>query len=102
MMHFAYVALLSAAIGCLYLIDRRYIIAFAYNRSNTLRVLLGGIVFFAAWDIAGIVAKVFYTGKTTYLTGITLMHDFPIEELFFLTLLMYSALLSYKIASKYL
>lgn len=101
MTHLAYLLSLCAAIGCLYLIDRRYKVAIAYNHVKSARVLFGGIVFFAVWDIAGIITKVFYTGKTTYLTGITLIHDFPIEELFFLTLLMYTALLSYKIIGKY-
>jgi lycopene cyclase domain-containing protein len=44
------------------------------------------------WDVAGIAMGIFFRGDTSHLTGIVLAPEFPIEELFFLLLLNYTAL----------
>lgn len=54
-----------------------------------------GVAFFAAVDLIGISLGIFFRGNSPYLSGLTVAPEFPIEELFFLTLLCYSILAVY-------
>ena len=49
--------------------------------------LLVGVVFFLIWDIVGIDAGVFFRGETSFMTGVQLAPELPLEEVFFLVLL---------------
>ncbi len=52
-------------------------------------VLACGLVFFLAWDVAGIGLGIFYRAETPIMTGILLAPELPLEEAFFLTFLCY-------------
>jgi lycopene cyclase domain-containing protein len=54
------------------------------------------LIFFLIWDLAGIAAGIFFRGTTQHLTGILISEELPLEEIFFLILLSYSALLLLK------
>jgi lycopene cyclase domain-containing protein len=47
------------------------------------------LFFFLVWDLAGIGLGIFFRGETSFMTGLQLAPELPIEELFFLTLLCY-------------
>lgn len=91
----AYLLTLLVTLGCLALIDYRYHLAWWYDARRTVRTLLSGIVLFSLWDVAGIVLGIFFIGDTQHLTGLRI-GQFPVEELFFLALLCYSALLTFR------
>jgi lycopene cyclase domain-containing protein len=48
-----------------------------------------GVLFFLVWDIAGVGLGVFFRGETSFMTGIQIAPEVPLEEVFFLTLLCY-------------
>jgi lycopene cyclase domain-containing protein len=74
------------------LLDWRFRTAFTINKKAAAFAILIPTIFFILWDIAGIAMGIFFRGDTSHLTGIVLAPEFPIEELFFLLLLNYTAL----------
>ena len=90
-----YLASLLFSIAGLAALDFRHGLAIAKSKKYILLILLP-VVFFLAWDLAGISAGIFFRGCATHLTGILLAHELPLEELFFLILLSYSSLLLLK------
>ena len=92
MMHGLYFSLLVFAIACLGLIDMKYKLVLFRDRNLAYKVIMISLALFIAWDIAGIVLDIFYIGKTNVLLGLQ-VGEFPIEELFFLVLLNYTALI---------
>jgi lycopene cyclase domain-containing protein len=100
-MQFAYLSALILSLIGLSLADYRYKLAFFYDKQRTFFSLCLGVLFFLVWDIAGVVFDIFYVGSGRYLTGIRVLPEVPIEELFFLTLLCYTSLLVWrKLADK--
>jgi lycopene cyclase domain-containing protein len=91
-MHGAYLFFLLLSICCLALIDRRYKLVCFNNKHLAAKVLGISILVFVVWDIAGILLNIFFIGKNSLLLGVHL-GNFPVEELFFLVLLNYTALL---------
>ena len=88
-----YVMALLVAIACLALIDWRYKLVWWHNRRLAARTIALGVAFFLAWDIVGVRLGIFFPGESAYDTGLMLLPGVPVEELFFLTLLMYQALI---------
>lgn len=74
------------------LLDWRFRTAFTVNKKAAAFAILIPTIFFILWDVAGIAMGIFFRGDTSHLTGIVLASEFPIEELFFLLLLNYTAL----------
>ena len=74
------------------LLDWRFRTAFTINKKAAAFAILIPTIFFVIWDVAGIAMGIFFRGDTSHLTGIVLAPEFPIEELFFLLLLNYTAL----------
>ena len=74
------------------LLDWRFRTAFTINKKAAAFAILIPTIFFILWDVAGIAMGIFFRGDTSHLTGIVLAPEFPIEELFFLLILNYTAL----------
>ena len=81
-------ALLIALTG-MTVLDRRFTLFFWADARRAAIVLAVGIVFFLTWDLSGIGLGIFFRGETSFMTGIVIAPELPIEELFFLTLLCY-------------
>ena len=94
-MSFLYLAALLVSIAGLATLDFKFKLAIAKSRRYLCLILIP-LVFFLTWDIAGISAGIFFRGNATHLTGILLSTELPLEEVFFLILLSYSALLLLK------
>lgn len=77
------------------IIDYKYKLAYFYNRNITFKIILINVGFFIIWDIVGILLNIFYIGQTNYLLNLNI-GEFPIEELFFLTLLSYNTLIVFR------
>jgi lycopene cyclase domain-containing protein len=91
-----YLGSLVVSLVGLGLLDYRHRLAvFAGEGVRTLVTLGIGVVFFLAWDVAGIAYGVFFRGAGPFMTGVLIGPELPIEEVFFLTLLSYVLLLSY-------
>jgi lycopene cyclase domain-containing protein len=76
-------------------IDFKYRLALFTQTKRTLATLGIALGFFLAWDLNGIGLGVFWEGSRTYLLGIDLLAEVPVEEPFFLLLLSYLLLVSY-------
>lgn len=92
----AYLLVLIFVLICLAAIDYHHKLVFFYDWRRALKVSSVVIIFFALWDILGILAGIFFIGENPYLTGINFGPNFPLEELFFLMVLVYNPLLIYR------
>lgn len=76
------------------ILDRKYRLVWWHNARAAKVIFVSMLALFVMWDIAGIVLDIFFVGDTKLLLGLT-YKDLPIEELFFLSLLIYTSLIAY-------
>lgn len=81
-------ALLIALTGMV-MLDRRFRLFFWQDRRRATIVLVAGVLFFFAWDLAGVGGGIFFRGETAFMTGLQVAPEVPVEEVFFLALLCY-------------
>ncbi len=91
-------ALLIALTGMV-MLDRRFRLFFWRAPWRAAVVLLAGIAFFLAWDLGGVLGHIFFRGETSFMTGLQVFPEIPLEEVFFLTLLCYLSMNAYSAAS---
>ncbi|QJU55410.1 lycopene cyclase domain-containing protein [Herbiconiux sp. KACC 21604] len=84
-----YLAALLVSITGMVVLDRRFRLFFFDRPGRAAVVLVAGVVFFVLWDLAGIGLGIFFRGETSFMTGLQVAPELPVEELFFLTLLCY-------------
>ena len=88
-MGIVYLAALLVALTGMVVLDRRFRLFYWVNAQRASIVHIVGIVFFLVWDLYGIGQGLFFRGETSFMTGVLLGPELPLEELFFLTLLTY-------------
>ena len=93
---FAYLGAFAFSLGGLALLDRRFRLAFWSDWRRAAGCVGIGVVGFLAWDLAGLGLGIFARGDSPHMTGLLLAPELPIEEVFFLTLLCYVALLAWR------
>lgn len=84
-----YLLALAVALTGMVVLDRRFRLSFWQDARRATIVLVAGLVFFLAWDLSGIGLGIFFRGETSFMTGLVVARELPIEELFFLALLCY-------------
>jgi lycopene cyclase domain-containing protein len=84
-----YLAAVLVSLAGMVVLDVRYRLFFARDPRRATIVLAAGILFFLAWDLAGIGLGIFFRGGSALVTGIVLAPELPLEEVFFLALLCY-------------
>jgi len=84
-----YLVALAISLTGMVVLDRRFRLFFWRNARVAAIVLVVGVVFFLAWDVAGIRSGIFFRGETDFMTGLQVAPELPLEEIFFLTLLCY-------------
>jgi len=82
-----YLVALGVALTGMALLDRRFALFFWRDGWRAAVTLLVGVVFFLVWDVVGIDVGIFFRGETSFMTGVQLAPELPLEEVFFLTLL---------------
>ena len=84
-----YLIFLLVTIGCMVLCDWRWKLAFFHDarRATILSVVL--VAAFLLWDVLGIATGTFFRGDASYMTGILLGPEMPLEEPIFLFFLCY-------------
>ncbi|AAT89365.1 C50 carotenoid epsilon cyclase [Leifsonia xyli subsp. xyli] len=92
-MSVVYLACLLAALAAMVLLDVRFGLVFWRAGPWAVLVLVLGVLFFLAWDVAGIVLGVFARGESRFMTGAELAPELPVEEVFFLAFLCYLTLI---------
>jgi lycopene cyclase domain-containing protein len=93
---FAYLGALAVALGGLATLDRRLRLVFWADARRAAVCVVVGVVFFLLWDLAGLGLGIFARGESPHMTGLLLAPELPVEELVFLTLLSYNALLAWR------
>jgi lycopene cyclase domain-containing protein len=93
---FVYLGALLLALAGLATLDRRYRLAFWADARRAAVCVVVGVVFFLLWDLAGLALGIFARGESPHMTGVLLAPELPLEEVFFLTLLSYNALLAWR------
>lgn len=96
MIAYTYLTCLVIALGGLAFIDARLQLVFFSKGGKAVAPLLaiaGAMAFFAVWDLIGIKLNIFFPGQSKFVTGIMMLPRFPLEEVFFLMLLGYNALI---------
>jgi len=88
-MGIVYLAALLVSLTGMVVLDRRFRLFYWANARRASLVHVIGIVFFLVWDLYGIGQGLFFRGETSFMTGVLLGPELPLEELFFLTLLTY-------------
>ena len=83
-------ALLVSLIG-LYTLDRRFKLVFFRDWLAGSVAIGTGVAFFLIWDLFGIANGIFFRGETPGLTGLLLAPELPVEEVVFLTCLLYTS-----------
>lgn len=96
MQHWTYLLVLIISLAGLAFLDWRQKLAFFHDARRTTIVLVIAVLFFAVWDFAGIYLGIFWSGASPWMLGIYLAPEFPVEEVFFLLLLNYLALLLFR------
>ncbi|WP_431218261.1 lycopene cyclase domain-containing protein [Leifsonia xyli] len=91
-MSIVYLACLLVSLGAMVLLDARFRLVFWRDARRAAIVLGLGLLFFLAWDAAGIALGVFARGGSPFMTGIELAPELPLEEVFFLLFLCYLTL----------
>lgn len=99
-MSFIYLLTLIISIASMLAIDKKYSLAFFYDKVRTSITIAIGVALFIIWDIAGIVFDIFYSPGSAYATGWFIAPDFPVEEMFFLFFLCYFTLITYLAGSR--
>lgn len=96
MTHWFYLLALVVSIAGTMTLDWRYRLAFWYDFKRTSVTLLIGAIVFIVWDLIAIAQGIFIHGNSPYSLPFTLLPHFPLEEVFFLFLLCYCALMLYR------
>ena len=92
-MQLAYLGALLVSLAGLGFADWRHRLVLFYDLRRALKTLGTALAVFVVWDLLGIASGIFLAGDSRYATGIFLMPQFPLEELFFLALLVYLPLI---------
>ena len=91
-----YLGALLVALGGLATLDWRHRLVFWADPRRAAVCVGVGVVFFLLWDLAGLALGIFARGESPHMTGVLLAPELPIEEVVFLTLLSYNALLAWR------
>jgi len=94
-MQWFYLIGLLIGIGGLLIIDHRWKLGFWRDAKRTALTLSTAIAIFVLWDLLGISLGIFFHGGSQYSLPFRLAPEFPIEEIVFLFLLTYCALIIY-------
>jgi len=97
-MSILYLAALLIALTGMVVLDRRFSLFFWRDARRAAIVLVAGVLFFLAWDLAGVGLHIFFRGETSFMTGVQVVREVPLEEVFFLTLLCYLTMNAYAAA----
>jgi len=82
------------------MVDWRFKIALLSERRRSLLTIAVVVGMFIVWEALGIFLGIFFHGGSPYSLSFRLAPEFPLEEIFFLTLLSYSALITYQFVSR--
>lgn len=100
LVNWSYLTCLVVSLSGLALADWWFRLAFFSDWRRSLRSLLPVYVLLLAWDMLGIGLGIFFIGDSRFDSGIVLAPELPLEEPFFLALLIYVTLIFYLLLAR--
>jgi lycopene cyclase domain-containing protein len=91
-MTFAYFGTLLFSLTGMVLLDRRFRLSFWRRPVVSAWSMATAVVFLLIWDLAGVANGIFFRGESSWMTGVLVAPEVPLEEVFFLALLSYLTL----------
>ena len=88
-MNLIYLAALLVSLSGMVALDWRHRLSFWRDVRMSALTLIACVGVFLAWDAGGVANGIFFRGDSTWMTGIVIAPEIPLEEVFFLTLLTY-------------
>lgn len=96
-MQLAYLGFILFSFFGMGVLDRKYKLAFFNDARKTILIVLIGVLIFLIWDLFGVGLGIFFYGGSEITTGLMVLPEVPIEEIFFLSFLCYFSLVSYRL-----
>lgn len=88
-MSLLYLLSVVGATICMGLVDRRWGLFLFDRPRRALLVVAAGVVFFLVWDLVAISQQMYRRGESPAMTGLEVLPELPVEELFFIVFLSY-------------
>ncbi|RLV56794.1 lycopene cyclase domain-containing protein [Aeromicrobium phragmitis] len=88
-MSWLYLLAILGSTFCMGLVDRRWRL-FLFDRPRRAVAIVGvGGLLFVSWDLVAIALGIYQRGESPAMTGIEVVPELPLEELFFIVFLCY-------------
>ena len=84
-----YLGFVVVSTVCMGLVDHRWRLALFARPARTLAVVAAGSLLFLMWDLVAIESGMYVRGESPAMTGIELLPELPVEEIFFIVFLSY-------------
>lgn len=94
-------AILVSAV-CMGLVDRRWRLCLFRDPGPALVVLAAGTAFFLVWDLVAIAQGMYVRGDSPAMTGVEVLPELPVEEIFFIVFLCYITLVLHALLERVL
>lgn len=101
-MSFLYLGFLLFSLAGMVVLDVRQRLFFAADARRAALVLLCGLAFFLAWDLAGIRLGIFLHSPSRFATGWLVAPQIPVEEVVFLVFLCYLTMNTVRLVEQWL
>ena len=82
-----YLGFVVVSTVCMGLVDHRWRLALFDRPARTLAVVAAGSLLFLVWDLVAIESGMYVRGESPAMTGIELLPELPVEEIFFIVFL---------------
>lgn len=96
-MSWLYLSAILVSTGCMAVVDHRWRLFLFRRRAGALLVVATGVLFFLTWDLVAIGLDIYRRGESPAMTGVELLPDLPLEELFFVVFLCYLTMVLHRL-----
>src|SRR4051794_22485311 len=91
-MSWLYLLAIVVSTACMAAVDHRWRLCLFRHPGRTALVVAAGIGYFLTWDLLAIGLDIYRRGESSGMTGIEVVADLPLEEVFFVLFLCYLTL----------
>ncbi len=102
MTQLTYLLFLLVSLGCMAAVDRRWRLVLWADLPRGVIVLAAGVAGFLAWDLVAIQQGFYRRGGSSLMTGVEVVPNLPLEEIFFVLFLCYLTLVLHRLVTRLL
>ncbi|MBW9205837.1 lycopene cyclase domain-containing protein [Mumia sp. zg.B53] len=97
-MGLSYLVAVVVSMLCMGLVDRRWrLFLFAGRPGRALALVGAGAALFLGWDLAAIEAGIYERGGSPAMTGLEVLPELPLEEIFFVVFFCYLTMVLHRL-----